>query len=388
VPALVAAGLVGGAFRPLTSPYRASAGELAATIRHAGAVALLLVAAAGVLGLLYAVLDRRIVVGARAHRVLGAIALAGVVAALAGGAAAFAIAVDRPGHFIADKWRSFKTLPAQQEGSSHLFSLGSNRYDFWRVALQTFEDHPVAGVGARGFQAVYLQHGRSAETPQRAHSLELDELSETGTIGFVLLALGVGLPLAAAVSRARRSPTGAALTAAGVYWLAHSTVDWTWTFPAVTIPALLLVGIGSSPDPGRPLRARAAVPIGVAAALLALLAFGPPWLSARYTDRAYGDPAHEASDLRWARRLDPLSTAPYEAQAVLARRPNDIPPLAAATRKEPRRVDLHYRLGLAYLGAERKAAGLRELRAALRLDPDSDDVLRALRSARESANGR
>jgi hypothetical protein len=130
------------------------------------------------------------------------------------------------------------------------------------------------------------------------------------------------------------------------------------------------------------------VPIGVAAALLALLAFGPPWLSARYTDRAYGDPAHEASDLRWARRLDPLSTAPYEAQAVLARRPNDIPPLAAATRKEPRRVDLHYRLGLAYLGAERKAAGLRELRAALRLDPDSDDVLRALRSARESANGR
>jgi O-antigen ligase len=381
-PTLVAAALVGAAFRPLTAPYRAASVDLVDTVRHAGTVALLLVAVAAAIGLVYAALDRRVVVSPRAHRVLGFVALLALVGALAGGAGAFAARVDRPGHFLADKWRSFKTLPTAREGSSHLFSLGSNRYDFWRVALRTFEDHPLAGVGGRGFGAVYLQDGRSIETPQRAHSLELDELSETGIVGFVLLALGLGLPLGVALVRARRSLLRAALAAAAVYWLVHSTVDWTWSFPALSLPALLLLGVAAVPERGRPLRPLAAVPIGVAALALAVLAFAPPWLSDRYTDLAYAHPTQAASDLRRARFFDPLSTAPYEAEAALARGSAEIPPLRAAVRKEPRQVDLRYELGLAYLRAGRKAAAVRELEAALRLDPRSDDVARALRSAR------
>jgi O-Antigen ligase len=381
-PTLVAGALVGAAFRPLTAPYRASSADLAGTIRHAGTVSLLLVALAAVVGLVYAVLDRRIVVSARAHRVLSFVTLLALVAALAGGAGAFAATVDRPGHFLADKWRSFKTLPSTRQGSSHLFSLGSNRYDFWRVALRTFEDHPLAGVGGRGFATVYLQEGRSFETPQRAHSLELDELSETGIVGFALLALGLGLPLAVALIRARRSLLRAALAAGGVYWLVHSTVDWTWSFPALSLPAVLLIGVAAVPERGRPLRPLAAVPFGVAAVALALFAFAPPWLSDRYTNLAYAHPAQASADLRHARFFDPLSTAPYEAQAALARPPADIPPLRTAVRKEPRQVDLRYQLGIAYLRADRKAAAVRELEAALRLDPHSDDIVRALRSAR------
>jgi O-antigen ligase len=381
-PTLVAAALVGAAFRPLTAPYRASPADLAGTIRHAGTVSLLLVAVAAASGLVYAALDRRIVVSAKAHRILGFAALLALVAALAGGAGAFATTVDRPGHFLADKWRSFKTQPSGPRTSSHLFSLGSNRYDFWRVALRTFEHHRLAGVGGRGFATVYLQEGRSLETPQRAHSLELDELSETGIVGFALLALGLGLPLAVALARARRSPLRAALAAGGVYWLAHSTVDWTWTFPALSLPALLLIGVAAAPERGRTLRPLPAVPVGVAALALAVFAFVPPWLSDRYTNLAYAHPAQAASDLRRARRLDPLSTAPYEAQAALARSPADIPPLRAAVRKEPRQVDVRYELALAYLRAGRKAAAVRELEAALRLDPRSDDIRRALRSAR------
>jgi O-antigen ligase len=381
-PTLVAAALVGAAFRPLTAPYRASSAELVGTIRHAGTVSLGLVAVAAAIGLVNAALDRRVVVSARAHRVLSFVALLALVAALAGGAGAFAATVDRPGHFLADKWRSFKTLPSTRQGSSHLFSLGSNRYDFWRVALKTFEHHPLAGVGGRGFAAAYLQEGRSFETPQRAHSLELDELSETGIVGFVLLALGLGLPLGVALVRARRSLLRAALAAAAVYWLVHSTVDWTWSFPALSLPALVLLGVAAVPERGRPLRPLAAVPIGVAAVALAVLAFAPPWLSDRYTNLAYAHPAQADSDLRRARFLDPLSTAPYEAQAALARGSGDIPPLRTAVRKEPRQVDLRYELGLAYLRAGRKAAAVREFQAALKLDPRSDDVARALRSAR------
>jgi hypothetical protein len=381
-PTLVAAALVGAAFRPLTAPYRASDADVAGTIRHAGTVSLGLVAAAAAIGLVYAALDRRIVVSARAHRVLGFVVLLALVAALVGGAGAFAAKVDRPGHFLADKWRSLKTSPSTQQASSHLFSLGSNRYDFWRVAIHTFEDHPLAGVGGRGFATVYLQKGRSIETPQRAHSLQLDELSETGAIGFALLALGLGLPLVVALVRARRSPLRAALAAAGVYWLVHSTVDWTWSFPSLSLPALLLIGVAAVPEPGRRLRPLAAVPVGVAAVALAVFAFAPPWLSDRYTNLAYAHPGQAASDLRRARFLDPLSTAPYEAQAALAKPPADIPPLRTAVRKEPRQVALRYRLGLAYLQAGRKAAAVRQLEAALRLYPHSDDVARALRSAR------
>jgi Tfp pilus assembly protein PilF len=51
-------------------------------------------------------------------------------------------------------------------------------------------------------------------------------------------------------------------------------------------------------------------------------------------------------------------------------------------KKEPRQVDLRFQLGQAYLRAGQKAAAVRELEAALRLDPHSDDVLSALRSAR------
>jgi O-antigen ligase len=381
VPTLVAAALVGAAFRPLTAPYRVAEADLGATIRHAGAVALVLVAAAGALGLVYALADRRIAVGPRAHRVLAATTVAAVVAALGGGAAAFATSVDRPGHWVADQWRSFKTLPAEQQGSTHLFALGSNRYDFWRVALHTFEDHPLSGVGGRGFRSVYLEDGRSVETPQRAHSVELDTLSENGIVGFVLLAVGIGLPLAVVLVRARRSVTTATTAAAAVYWLAHSTVDWTWTFPAVSVPALLLLGIGAAPDSRRPLPGRVGVPAGIAAALLALFAFAPPWLSARYSDRAYGDADRAASDLRWAKRLDPLATAPYEAQAALAQPPQDIPPLQAAVRKEPRRVELRYELALAYLRAHRAADARRELKAALRLYPRSPDIQKTLRRA-------
>ena len=180
----------------------------------------------------------------------------------------------------------------------------------------------------------------------------------------------------------RRSLLRSALAAAAVYWLVHSTVDWTWTFPALSLPALLLLGVAAVPERGRPLRPLAAVPIGVAAVALAVLAFAPPWLSDRYTNLAYAHPAQASSDLRRARFFDPLSTAPYEAQAALARGSADIPPLRTAVRKEPRQVDLRFELGLAYPRADRKTATVRELEAALRLDPRSDDVVRALRSAR------
>jgi O-antigen ligase len=385
VPALVAAGLTGAAYRPLTAPFRAEGEQaLASAVRHAGLVMLLLIAVAAAIGAVYVVADRFLTVSPRLHRVAGALVAAAVIAAAGAGIATVVVKIDRPGHYLAEKWRTFKRLPESETGSSHLLTLGSNRYDFWRVSLETWKHHPWFGIGARGFGPLYLQHGNSVETPARAHSLEVDELAEGGIVALLLLLAAIGLPLAAAARRARESIAATALLGAGVYLTVHSAVDWTWTLPAVTVPAILLLGIGAAPDAPRPLP-RAAAWLGALAALeVGLLLFAPPWLSARFTSRAYdAAPAAAADDLRWARRLDPLAVEPYLAQAALAARPAQaVPPLRRAVTKEPRVAELHYLLGRALLDAGRRAEARAELREALRLYPNDELARSTLRSAR------
>ena len=172
---LVTAALVGGSYELLTRPFRQRLSEtFADAVRSAATTALVLTAAAAVIGLLYALMDRRVELPPRATRVVGAALLGAIVIALVGSIAAFFVVVDRPGHYVAVKWRHFKTLPGHETGSSHLASLGSNRYDFWRVQLAAARDHPLAGIGARGFAQQYLAKRRSTETPARGHSLVLD----------------------------------------------------------------------------------------------------------------------------------------------------------------------------------------------------------------------
>ena len=123
-----------------------------------------------------------------------------------------------------------------------------------------------------------------------------------------------------------------------------------------------------------------ALPIGLALAVAAVLAFAPPWLSARYTARALEQSYTEAAqELRWARRLDPLSIDPFLAEAELASSPQEaIPPLEEAVEREPRSLGPRYLLGLTYLEAGRRVEARRELREALRLAPQSESVRRAL----------
>lgn len=385
VPLALVAAIIGAEVPTLTRPYRVSAEELTSAIRHGGAVAAVLAGIAAVAGLAYALVDRRIRVPDRARRVMAIAVAAGAVAAPVGGIAAFFATVDRPGHFFVERWRSFKHLSEKQRGtSSHFLTLGSNRYDFWRVAIDEFKAHPVAGIGARGFEEDYLIHRRSSETPARSHSLELDALGETGIVGFLLVA-GAGACVFVALWRAARTTLlGAGALGATAYFAAHATVDWIWTIPAVGLPALTLAGIGASSASRGLLRARAAVPAGLAALVLAIVGFAPPWLSARFVDRAYeaGSAERARGDLRWARRLDRLSIDPLLAEAELARSPADILPLERAVAKAPRLEELRYLLGTAYLRAGQKAAARRELHEALRLFPDDDLAKAALEQAR------
>lgn len=381
VPTLLAAACAVAAARPLTEPYRAEDAALQSASESVGRTLLFVAVAAGALGLAYALLDRRLELSARARRIAGAAAGAAVIAAVATVLVVLLTAFGRPDRALADAWDSFSTFHRAGSAETHLASLGgSNRYDFWRVSLEGAREAPLQGIGARGFQAEYLQRGRSSETPARAHSLPLDVLLELGAVGLLLLLLALVPALWAAAWWLRRGQlwaTGALGACSG--WIAHALADWTWTFPAAGIPFFLLLGVGASAGPGRTLTRRAARAGAVATIATTLVLLAPAWLSARLVDRALKEPARAAADLRLARRLDPVTTRPLIAQAQRASdREEAVRVLRQAAEQEPDSVAVRYLLGLTLLDAGRADDARAELAAALRLAPRELLVQQAL----------
>jgi peptidoglycan/LPS O-acetylase OafA/YrhL len=128
--------------------------------------------------------------------------------------------------------------------TSRLAAAGSNRSAYWRVAIRSWADHPLAGEGAGSFGETWLRERDIDERVRNAHSIELETASELGVVGLALLALiiaSVGLA-------ARRLYREDAVLAAGpaavlVAWLLHASVDWDWQVPAVTGIAAILTGL-------------------------------------------------------------------------------------------------------------------------------------------------
>ena len=359
----------------LTASFGADGAD--APARHAGTIVLVLFLIGLVVGAVYAVVDSRITVSAQVRkRAAIGVGVALAAGALVGGVRA-AQHVDDPRDFLSEKWASFKQLPTEETGSSHLLSLGSNRYDFWRVSLDGFSEHPVAGIGGRGFGPQYLQLARSNETPVRAHSLPLDTLLETGAIGMSLL-IAAFVVIAAGIARRRSTLVGTAALGTLAFFAVHASGDWVWTFPAVGIPVFLVLGIALASGSSRPLPPRVGLAAGAAVLVALLLLFVPPWLSGRITDRVAAGEASVES-LTWARRLDPLAVEPFLVEANLAPNPTAaLPPLERAAEQEPRNAGVRYLLGLAYLEAGRNEDARTELVQALRLYPRSAEIRRAI----------
>jgi hypothetical protein len=128
--------------------------------------------------------------------------------------------------------------------ASRLDDLGSNRYDYWEVALGSFADEPLRGVGTAGFRVDWLREREIDEPVRDAHSLYLETAAELGLVGLALLALlagGVAACAAAAVRRERELVTG---SVAGVaVFASHAAIEWDWEMPAVALYALVLAGV-------------------------------------------------------------------------------------------------------------------------------------------------
>jgi hypothetical protein len=221
------------------------------------------------------------------------------------------------------------------QGSRFGVDLRTGRGGFWRVALDDFGRDPLRGDGSGGFRHSYLIHRREVGVqPEDPHSVEMLMLSELGIPGILLFGAFVGGALVAILRARRLGPSAAAMAAtvlaAATYWLVHASVDWFWSYPAVTAPVIFALGAAVAPvclrpdsaGPGRPWR------LGMAgASALVALTMVPFFLSQTYANRGIrtgvADPGVAYTDLRRAADLDPLTSFPLIGEAIIAEKQGD-----------------------------------------------------------------
>jgi hypothetical protein len=134
--------------------------------------------------------------------------------------------------------------PAFGETSARLASTGSNRYEYWKVALKVAADHPLRGVGSGGFGTEWMQRRTIDEVVHDAHSLYLEALAELGIVGLLLLAAVVAGIALCARAAFRADPVLAAGPVAALSAFAlHTGIDWDWEMPALTLVAVGLAGL-------------------------------------------------------------------------------------------------------------------------------------------------
>jgi len=321
-----------------TAGVRLSARELAggelAIVLVVSTVAMLLIARK-----LLELEDRVQLAPARRRLIVRLLAL-GLAAVVVAGVLAMAVSARGLGGTISHAWDDFTaTHAANVAAPSRLVSADSaNRWVWWKEALGAFSDRPLTGWGAGSFGVVHLLYRRDTLGVQEPHSLPLQFLAETGAIGAALGLGALALLVVVAIHSVRRLPAGrdrlfaaAALTAAVAYTV-HSLYDWDWDIPAVTLPAILFLGVlvGSSrreahPRPGGPGRALRALALIVTTIWLCAFALSAalPAIAASDAGSALvlagnGSLQSATSSALLASELDPLSDSGSRINATIA----------------------------------------------------------------------
>jgi O-antigen ligase/polysaccharide polymerase Wzy-like membrane protein len=379
------------------------------------------------------VVDRRLRLSERTSRRADRAAAALLVAAALAGALVAVSAVHGDiGGRVERAWDSFASVKASKSGGSRFASLGSQRVDFWRVALHELRAHPLEGIGQDNFAAPYIAQRRTNQEPRWVHSLELRALTHTGIVGALLLAAFLAAALLAALRARRRAPwIVAAALAPFVVWLVHGSIDWFWEMPALSVPALaFLAGAGALAAPAsrtgeaaapaggrargearadqaragearagatrdgaagqaRRLRGAAFSLAALAATAAALVALLIPFAAAKDVQRALGAPLSQAG-VAYARLRAAADLMPFDAQVPLVAGSlalsNDNPAIARswfaeAHSDDPQSWLAPFALGLIEGERSRRAAARAWLRRAHALNPRDSVVTLALERA-------
>jgi tetratricopeptide (TPR) repeat protein len=371
-----------------------------------------------VLGTTAALLERRVELPAATARRISAGLVAAVIALGCVGALGYWVVKENPVTAVSNAWDDFKKggVGPNETNSTSRFSgsVSTYRYDYWRVAWAQFKEHPLVGAGADNFGRAYVRHGESNQTPRFPHSTFLVALEETGLIGFLLLFGSFAAAVAAALPALRRPSLAAAAAGSGVvmfaYWLAHSSVDWLWEFPALSGAALLGLGVAMAAARGLAAEAADAAPAdrgsaparpllapwpALAGAIACVAAIGvsvvPAWLSAkelrRATEIAATDPDAAVRDLDRAASLNPLSPLPEKAAGIIEIRRGDSRAarrhLLEAFDRDPHDSGVFLFLGAIASEAGHQRKAIRLAAEALRLAPTDDSAYNFLRRLRD-----
>jgi O-antigen ligase/polysaccharide polymerase Wzy-like membrane protein len=267
---------------------------------------------------------------------------------------------------------SFEAAPVPTHGDagSRVLSLsGSNRADYWRVARDVVEDHPLLGSGAGTFAGAWLERRPVPQPVHDAHSLYLETLAELGPLGLVFLLVALAAPF----SGERSSWTPVALAPYSAF-LVHAAQDWDWELAAVTVAALACGAATLVPADGPRLPRGWAVAAGAFCIAAAFAFAGNRQLAEATAAADRDDQPAAAAAARSARTLQPWSAEPWkllgEAQIASDSTAAGRRSFRRATLKNPNDWEAWLDLGLASSGAARKAAFAR----AKQLNPLSPEL--------------
>ena len=317
----------------LLDPFQLDAGRSAAEIPplHRACVAMAITTALSLgVGLAAARFGPRFSLPQRPRTAISRALLAVLAVIVLAGIVALFRSDGGPGGFINQRvdQLSAGTPDLAGQGSRFGVNVSSDRGEFWRVALDDFDRHPLDGEGAGGFRASYLLHGKEGVQPEDPHSIEMLMLSELGIPGAVLLLAFVGGGVVAILRTWRLGPEGAMLAAGalavGAYWFTQASVDWFWSYAAITLPVPFAIGAAAAPalrtervGERTPLRTGLAI-----AAIVLAVSIVPFFFAEGDTNRAIRgwqtDLAGAYTDLDNAADLNPWSSRALEAKAGIA----------------------------------------------------------------------
>jgi O-Antigen ligase len=296
-------------------------------------------------------------------------------------------------------WNQFSSsdvqFPNRPEQHFSQFS-GAGRHDFYRVAIDTFEEKPALGSGAGTYQFAWDKH-RSIDLPvHNAHSLYLESFAELGIVGGLLVLALVGVLLWTGFSAWRAAPHPqreryAVLFAVTLAFAVSAGLDWFWELPGLGAVFFLASGVlvaarcaqvATAPDPdlvarGEDRRFGFAV-AGLAIAWVAAVALIGPLLVDREIDSsqsaaADGDLTSATSHAETARSIEPFAASPYVQLGLLAESQGDYPTaterLTQAIDREDRNWQLYYLRSRVEQEAGDRAAARADLNHARRLNP-------------------
>ncbi len=299
--------------------------------------------------------------------------------------------MDGPWHQFSSSDIQFPSQPAQ-----HFDQLsGAGRHDFWRVAIDAFDEKPILGIGAGTYQFAWDQH-RSIDMPVlNAHSLYLEAFAELGVIGGLLVLALVGSLLWCGFSAWRAAPpperdASAALFAAMLAFAVGAAFDWFWEIAGLGAVFFLAAGVlvsvrcaqlaGTSDSASRASSGRnfgLAVGGLVVAWIAAIALIGPLLvdreLKASQSAAAAGDVSSAIGHANTARSIEPWAASPYLQLGLLAELQGEYTiateRLSEAIERENRNWQLYYLRSKAERKAGTTNAANADLARARRLDP-------------------